>query len=119
MLEHFILAPAKISVYFRIKTYLYYFTSSIFKIPIHFIKILIFFNCFTFFTIYSFLSFLRYVTKKKKKIRVNLHDYCRKFVNLQNYILTNMDHFYLKLHKFYTFFYYTFVDVNVLKYSRF
>ena len=57
--------------------------------------------------------------KKKKKIRLNLHDYCRKFVNLQNYILTNMDHFYLKLHKFYTFFYYTFVDVNVLKYSRF
>ena len=85
--------------------------------PIHFIKILIFLNCFTFFTIYSFLSFLRYV--KKKKNRVNLHDYCRKLVNLQNYTLTNMDHFYLKLRKFYTFFYYTFVDVNVLKYSRF
>ena len=45
-------------------------------------------------------------------VNVNLHNYCSKLINLYNYTQTDMSHFYAKLYKFYTFFYYIQSDVN-------
>ena len=47
-------------------------------------------------------------------ISVNLHGYCSKLVNLHNYTLIDVGHFYEKLCKIYTFFYYIPTDVSDL-----
>ena len=51
-------------------------------------------------------------------VNINLQGHCNKLVNLHNYIHTNVDHFQTKLCKFYTFFYYTWTDVNAYKASK-
>ena len=48
-------------------------------------------------------------------VSVNLHGYYSKLVNLHNYIQTDVGYFQAKLYKFYTFFYYTQIDVNALR----
>ena len=43
---------------------------------------------------------------------INLHNYYIKLVNLQNYTLIDVSHFKVKLCKFYTFFYYTYIECS-------
>ena len=43
---------------------------------------------------------------KMNSFSVNLHSYYNKLINLHNYTLTDISHFYMKLCKFCTFFYY-------------
>ena len=113
-----------------------------FLVTIHFIKIsnfLIFYNYFSFFIhnnhhlLSSFILRIRKEKIKKKRnlkkktkckinsIGVNLK-VCYKFtrslygkpINLHGYIWINVAHFCAKLCKFYTFFYYTVIDVSAL-----
>ena len=73
----------------------------------------------------KYLAFNTYLTSAMGALTIiNLQGCCNyiitiyiyiKFLNLHNYILTNVSHFLIKLCKFYTFLYYALTYVSVLR----